>query len=81
MRNPQHTETAIADRIENLIAAKGVTRKHVMDHAGMSRSTFDRTMAGGRSFTIAQLVSIAGALGVHPAELFPPELTVKALAA
>lgn len=70
------TQTAgetIARNIEKYIAARGATRSHVFQVAGMSRQTFDRSMTGGRPFTIAELIGISRALGVTVAELLPTE--------
>lgn len=68
-----NAEHQIAINIQNLIAAKGTTRKHVFDNARMSRTTFDRAMTGGRSFTIEELMGIARALEVTPDKLLPSE--------
>jgi transcriptional regulator with XRE-family HTH domain len=66
-------EAQITANIQNLIAAKGTTRKHVFDKARMSRTTFDRAMAGARSFTVSEIMSIADALDVTPDKLLPSE--------
>lgn len=64
---------AIAHNIEKHIAARGSTRSHVFQVAGMSRQSFERSMKGGRPFTVAELMGIARALGVTVAELLPSE--------
>lgn len=64
-------ETQIAAKIQNLITAKGTTRKFVFDRARMSRGSFDRSMSGGRSFTIMEIMLIAKALDVEPDALLP----------
>lgn len=73
MINSRAAEKAIITNIENYIAARGTTRKHVFNRARISRQTFDRAMSGGRSFTIEEIVNIAEALGVTPDELLPSE--------
>lgn len=62
---------AIAHNIEKYIAARGSTRAHVFQVAGMSRQTFERSMTGGRPFTIAELIGIAKALGINVTDLLP----------
>lgn len=73
MINSRAAEQTIITNIENFIAARGTTRKHVFDRARISRQTFDRAMSGGRSFTVEEIVSIAEALTVTPNQLLPAE--------
>lgn len=72
---PPTTEAQLANNIESHLAAKRISRKSIHDLAGISRPTFDRSMAGGRSFTIIEVIRIADALGVEPYELLPREFT------
>lgn len=67
-------EAEIAQKIESRLAAKGLSRKSIHDAAGISRPTFDRSMAGGRSFTINELIRIASKLGVPAYEILPDSL-------
>ncbi len=62
---------AIAHNIEKYIAARGSSRTHVFQSAGMSRQSFERSMKGTRPFTIAELIGVARAVGVNVAALFP----------
>lgn len=74
MSNFKNTaEAQIVEKIENLIAARGTTRKHVFDSARISRTTFERAMTGARSFTVIELMDIAEALNVTPDQLLPEE--------
>lgn len=71
MDTQQTAGTVIAHNIEKFIAARGSTRAHVYQSAGMSRQSFERSMKGNRPFTIAELEGIARAVGVSTPELFP----------
>lgn len=75
------TETAneaIAHNIEKYIAARGATRTHVFQSAGMSRQSFERSMRGGRPFTVTELIGISRAVGTNVSDILPstwaPEL-------
>lgn len=80
MTTNQTVESKLADNIENHLAAKRVTRKTLFDQAGISRNTFERSMAGGRSFTVLELMRISAALGVHVSDILPHELISRAAA-
>lgn len=67
------TGEVIADNIAKHIAARGSTRSHVFQTAGMSRQSFERSMKGGRPFTIAELIGISKALGVSVTDILPSE--------
>ena len=61
-------ETAIKQKIEAAIEAKGLTRKAVYSAIGISRNTFEVMMAGG-SFYVRELIRAAHAIGVDFDEL------------
>ena len=76
-----HTGETIAKKIENRLAAKGMSRAALIRSAGIPRSTFERHMVnGGTTFTIQQVLAVADALGVAPADILPDSL-VTAVAA
>lgn len=74
----QAPEAEISQKIEKHLAARGLTRKSIHDAAGISRPTFDRSMAGGRSFTINELIRIAAKIGVPVYEILPGIITGEA---
>lgn len=74
----QGPETEIAQRIEKYIAAKGISRTAIHAAAGISRPTFNSKMAGGRSFTVNELLRISNHLGVPIYEILPGTITGKA---
>lgn len=65
------TATEIPRKIEARIAARGCTRSHVFQSAGLSRQSFDRSMRGSRPFTTAELIGIADALGIEVHDILP----------
>lgn len=75
INSPKHLRTVIAVKIQQHVDAKGLTRKQVFEAADMTRTTFDRSMRGARSFTIDELTAIAFALGTTPDLLLPNEWT------
>ncbi|HEY4598896.1 helix-turn-helix transcriptional regulator [Corynebacterium sp.] len=79
--NTHQTGDTIATKIENRLAAKGMTRAALVRGSGIPKSTFERHMAnGGSTFTIRQVFAIASALGVQPPAIMPAEL-IEAVAA
>ncbi len=74
MTTTDAVESQLARNIENQLAARGLTRKYLYDHAGMSRNLFEQCMAGGRSFKIVELMRIASTLGLHVSEILPESL-------
>lgn len=73
------TEAEIAQKIEQQLAAKGIPRTDIHAAAGISRPTFNAKMAGGRSFTVNELIRIAAKLGVPVYEILP-EMTQRSAA-
>ena len=61
-----------AKKIENRLAAKGMTRAALIRAAGIPKTTFERHMANkGITFTVAQVFAIADSLEVHAADIMP----------
>lgn len=65
----------IAERITNAIIVKNLNVKAISDETGISYPTLRRSLKGGRSFTIAELHRIAGAINVQTSALLPDSLT------
>lgn len=66
------TGDTIAKKIENRLAAKGMTRAALIRAAGIPKTTFERHMANkGITFTVAQVFAIADSLEVHAADIMP----------
>lgn len=74
MTTTDAVESQLARNIENQLAARGLTRKSLYDRAGISRNLFERSMAGGRSFSVLELMRIASALGLHVSEILPESI-------
>lgn len=76
------TGETIATKIENRLAAKGMTRAALIRSTGIPKSTFERHMVkGGTTFTVQQVFAIAGSLGVQPSAIMPDEVAARAIAA
>lgn len=82
MTTTQAPEAAeLARKIEDRIAAKGVSRKSIYTKAGMSRDSFERSMSGTRSFTMIEIMNIAASLGVMVRDILPTVFTKPAQSA
>ena len=66
------TETT-ATLIAKAIQEAERTRKWTADKAGIADATLRRKLAGGTDFTTNEVIRVAKALGVHPADLLPSE--------
>lgn len=73
--NGATADKEIADRITNAIIVKNLNVKAISDETGISYPTLRRSLKGGRSFTIAELHSIASAINIQPSMLLPDSLT------
>ncbi|MGP5395972.1 hypothetical protein [Arthrobacter rhombi] len=62
----------VAETVKANMAASGMTRKAIYTKANMSRDTLDRRLDHGESFTIGELVRIAGALRISASSLMEP---------
>lgn len=71
MVNNENTRKAVAARIVELIEARGSTKQHIADAAGISRHTLARSLSGGRDFGLNELEAIASSLGTTPSDLLP----------
>jgi transcriptional regulator with XRE-family HTH domain len=56
-------------RIHRIRMTRGTSLRVIAGLAGMSASTLHRTEHGQRDLTVAELVALAGALRIDPAEL------------
>lgn len=76
MTTTQAPEAAeLARKIEDRMAAKGVSRKSIYTKAGMSRDSFERSMVGTRSFTVIEIMNVSAALGVMVRDILPDTFT------
>ena len=80
MITPAQAGQQVSEAVKTHIAISGMTRKAIYTRANMSRDTFDRRLAAGESFTIAELVRIADVLRISPAQLTMPVMREEALA-
>lgn len=81
MNNPkaaganQDTDTEIAARVSNALIVRGIDKKSLAMHIGLSYSTLRRSLeqdrGDRRSFTFRDLSKIADVLEVAPSTLIP----------
>ena len=77
----------IAFKVREALARRRITRQYLADQAMISLSTLEKALSGHRTFTLASVVRLEGALGVtlrrsmppnpvmgHPAGVAPEEL-------
>jgi transcriptional regulator with XRE-family HTH domain len=69
------TDAEIGNRITNALIVKNTNQKALSDATGIAYPTLRRSLSGGRSLTIRELTSIAGAIGVQPSMLLPANIT------
>lgn len=67
MNTPQE---AIAAEVRAALARRKIDQAEVADALGLSRSSVSQRINGHRPFSVAQLITIAGIVGVQPAEFF-----------
>lgn len=72
-------DTEIGSRIANALIVKGTNARALSDATGISYPTLRRSLTGGRSLTIREIGSIAGALNVPAKVLLPPSMTEAAV--
>lgn len=80
MITPTQAGQQVSEAVKTHIAISGMTRKTIYTRANMSRDTFDRRLASGESFTIAELVRLAEVLRISPSQLTKPITREEALA-
>jgi transcriptional regulator with XRE-family HTH domain len=68
-------DIAVANRVSNALIVNNITVRSVSDSTGIAYPTLRRSLKGGRSFTILELVKIADAINVPPSALLPDTLT------
>lgn len=64
------TARAITDAIDS----SRLTKLSISEETGIPYSTLNRKLAGKSDFTFAELILIADAVGVSPADFTPPSL-------
>ncbi|KQR90986.1 MAG: helix-turn-helix transcriptional regulator [Microbacterium ginsengisoli] len=64
--------TTVAEIIAAAIVRADRSQKWVAERAGIPLTTFRRKLRGGNAFTVAEVIAIALALGVDPADLLMP---------
>lgn len=75
-----HSE--VMKRLREIRRARKLTQVQLAEMAGIDQSTLSKAENGQMNITLQNIVNIAEALGVQPAELFElPELHRRALAA
>ena len=67
-----------AENIRHAIMAADRSHRWVADRSGIAMSTLRRKLAGGADFGVLEVVRIANALNVHPADLLPAEFKAAA---
>lgn len=66
--------TTVADLIAAAITRAERSQKWVAERCGIPLTTFRRKLRGGNAFTVAEVLAIALALGINPADLIVPAL-------
>lgn len=67
----------IADNVRRLIRNEDRTKVSIADESGIPYPTFKRRLSGKSDFRVSELVYIAEALGVTPAEILPASLVAR----
>ena len=65
---PKRQEATIANRLREIIAARGLTAREVAEGSAVSPSIVSRFLARERGLTLESLDAIAGHLGLYLAE-------------
>ena len=63
-----------ARTITDAIDKSTLTKLSISDQTGIPYSTLNRKLAGKSDFTFAELILLADAIGVSPADFTPPAL-------
>ena len=63
------TPTRTADNVRAEMARRGVRQTTLAACLGLSQAAVSRRVTGGTEFSVAELLTVAGLLGVSPASL------------
>lgn len=74
MNNAQAVQTAVVHKIENHMAAKGITRKELKDGLSMGYERFRKRMNCEIPFSIEEIWTVAGILRTSPLDLMPEDV-------
>jgi transcriptional regulator with XRE-family HTH domain len=70
-------DTEIGNRIANALIIRGTNVKALSDETGIAYPTLRRSLKGGRSLTIQDILKIADAINVSPSALLPDTITAR----
>ncbi|AIY01168.1 hypothetical protein ART_1569 [Arthrobacter sp. PAMC 25486] len=73
MNNTKIVQAAVVQKIENHMAAKGITRKELKDGLNMGYERFRKRMSSEIPFSVEELWAIAGILRTSPLALMPED--------
>lgn len=73
MNNSKAVQPAVVRKIENHMAAKGITRKELKEALGWSYERFRKRMGCEKAFELDELWVIASVLRTSPLELMPDD--------
>lgn len=76
MFTAQELQASLTRKIENHMAAKGISRKQIIEPLNMSYHSFQRRMSGEIPFNFLEIWTIAAILRTSPAELLPDDAGV-----
>ncbi len=66
-----HLDVMVAERVQHVLAKRGVGLNDLVKHTGMPAATLQRRLAARGSFTLCELARIAAFVGCRTAELIP----------
>lgn len=76
MFTPQELQDSLTRKIENHMAAKGISRKQLIEELEMSYHSFKRRMDGEIPFSVFEVWAIAKVLRAAPSDLLPDDASV-----
>lgn len=65
-----HITEAVAAEVRAAVARANTPQSQIMDALGLSRVSVSKRLNGKQPFTVAELVIVAGIVGVEPKEFF-----------
>lgn len=77
MFTSKQLQDSLSRKIENHMAAKGISRKQLIEPLDMSYHSFKRRMDGEIPFTVFEIWAMAEVLRASPADLLPDDAGIR----